>query len=71
MFGSYLLAAHDGADDDGGTLYVLYADTGETWLPVKTASVPQPLEAWAAAMGRAVRRVSPLGADDVDYLRDV
>ena len=46
------LVAIDDADEDGGTLYVLY----DGRVPVKAASWPMPLEAWARENGRAVRR---------------
>lgn len=70
MDGLYLLAALDGADEDGGTLYVLYDDDGHGWVPLKVASVPQPLERYAATMGRAIRRVFPAASSSYDHLAD-
>lgn len=61
----FSLMALDGADDDGGTLYVLLDDD----QPVLAAGWPMPLEEYAARHGRDVRRVpSPLGGDrPADY----
>lgn len=64
----YLIAAYDGADDDGGTLYVLLDDDGEKWTPLLTASWPMPLEHYAATVGRAVRRVAAQTDAIFDYL---
>lgn len=66
----YLLAAHDDADDDGGTLYVLYEERDGSLLPLKSASWPQPLEAWAASVGRIVRRVHRISADTLQWPDD-
>lgn len=67
------LMALDGADDDGGTLYVLY--DGDR--PVLSAAWPMPLEAHAARHGRTVERVQPIapaldwGPDDFDDHREL
>jgi hypothetical protein len=49
----YTLTAIDGADDDGGTLYVLYDDEGRM---LGGAAWPQPLEQLARLHGFAVVR---------------
>lgn len=52
---AYTLVAIDGADDDGGTLYVLYDEHG---CIVSGASWPHPLEALAHAAGLPLRRLT-------------
>ena len=49
----YTIVALDGADDDGGTLYVLYDETGEL---LTSSAWPQPLEQYARLAGFAVVR---------------
>jgi hypothetical protein len=49
----YGLVAVDGADDDGGTLYVLL-DAGRAVL---SAAWPHPLHQYAAQQGRSVERL--------------
>lgn len=70
---TYGLVAIDGADDDGGTLYVLHVTAGR---PVLSAAWPQPLERFAADQGATVEPVSAYrgpdyGPDDFDDEREL
>ena len=47
----FTIVAQDGADDDGGTLYVLYDDAQRV---ITAASWPQPLERIAYITGHTV-----------------
>jgi hypothetical protein len=51
---TWAIQATDFADDDSGTLYTLFDETGK---PVLSAPWPQPLQAIAAMRGFAVRRL--------------
>jgi hypothetical protein len=51
---SWAIQATDFADDDSGTLYTLFDETG---APVLSAAWPQPLQAIAARRGFAVTRL--------------
>jgi hypothetical protein len=50
----WAIQATDFADDDSGTLYTLFDETG---VPVLCAAWPQPLQAIAAIHGYAVTRL--------------
>lgn len=66
----FTMLALDGADDDGGTLYVLL-DQG---VPVTAAAWPMPLEKLAADHGRDVVRLArpdDYGPDDADDEREM
>ena len=53
MTNHYTMVALDGADDDGGTLYVLYDEDGQL---VSSCAWPQPLEQYARLAGFTVVR---------------
>jgi hypothetical protein len=55
----YFIVAQDGADDDGGTLYVLY----DGQRVITAASWPQPLEDIAFAVNRPVKRCTLRGGE--------
>lgn len=59
----YTMAAFDGADDDGGTLYVLYDESGRQ---ITGSAWPQPLEAIAKLAGFSVRVSSYAPSDRSD-----
>lgn len=61
------LVALDGADDDGGTLYVLMDDG----RPILTAAWPQPLMQYASDHGREVVRLPCWGGAPVDDIPDM
>lgn len=59
----YRLVAQDGADDNGGTLYVLYDQYGRI---VSSSAWPQPLERLAWERGHAVCQSTWRGEPDHD-----
>ena len=60
---NFTIVAQDGADEDDGTLYVLYDDLDRV---IAAASWPQPLEQIAHIVGHPVFRATYGGGADID-----